>query len=55
MKNNVENKNIEMMKKLIEEKKKKGSQGINGLRPQKNIGGARKAIRNKKTGGLFDK
>lgn len=48
-------KNIEMMKKLIEEKKKKGfAKGYNS-KPDKNIGGARKAFRNKKTGGLFDK
>ena len=47
-------KNIEMMKKLIEEKKKKGSQQQSTLRPDKNIGNTQKAKRNKKTGGLFD-
>ncbi|WP_171011374.1 hypothetical protein [Haloimpatiens lingqiaonensis] len=55
MSNKIENKNIEMMKKLIEEKKRKASQGGNSLRPERSIGGTRKAIRNKKTGGLFDK
>lgn len=48
-------KNIEMMKKLIEEKKNKSSYKGSSLRPDKNIGGTRKAIRNGKTGGLFDK
>ncbi|MCT8978820.1 hypothetical protein N4T77_19770 [Clostridium sp. CX1] len=47
-------KNIEMMKKLIEEKKQKGSQKGSTLRPQKKIGGSKKAIINNKTGGLFD-
>lgn len=46
---------IEKMKKIIEENKKKSSQNNSKLRAKKNIGGSRKAIRNKKTGGLFDK
>jgi len=50
----MSDKNIEMMKKLIEEKKKKSSQQGSNLRPQKNIGGTSKAKINKKTGGLFD-
>lgn len=50
----MSDKNIEMMKKLIEEKKKKGSMKSNTLRPDKTIGTSKKAIRNKKTGGLFD-
>ena len=50
----MSDKNIEMMKKLIEEKKKKGSGQGNTLRPDKSIGSSKKAVRNKKTGGLFD-
>jgi len=50
----MSNKNIEMMKKIIEEKKKKSAQQGSGLRPQKNIGNAQKAVRNTKQGGLFD-
>lgn len=48
-------KNIEMMKKLIEAKKQKGLQAGKGLRPDKSIGGTRKAIRTHKSGGIFDK
>lgn len=51
----MSDKNIEMMKKLIEEKKKKGFSKNSNLRPDKNIGGSRKAIKSGKTGGLFDK
>ncbi|MBC2581233.1 hypothetical protein [Clostridium sp. DJ247] len=50
----MSDKNIEMMKKLIEEKKKKSLQNGANLRPDKKIGNTKKAIRNKKTGGLFD-
>ncbi|KZL92215.1 hypothetical protein [Clostridium magnum] len=51
----MSDKNIEMMKKLIEEKKKKSSQQGSILRPQKNIGsGTSKVKTSKKTGGLFD-
>ncbi|MBC7959682.1 MAG: hypothetical protein H7X94_07435 [Vallitaleaceae bacterium] len=47
-------KNIEMMKKLLQEKNTKTTQG--NLRPDKNIGGdARKGFNNKKSGGIFDK
>lgn len=49
------NKNIELMKKIIEEKKKKSSQQGSIGRPSKNIGESKKANRNKKTGGVFDK
>ncbi|SFB13243.1 hypothetical protein [Clostridium frigidicarnis] len=49
------NKNIEMMKKLIEEKKQKGSNSKNNRKAEKTIGSAAKAVRNKKTGGVFDK
>lgn len=50
----MSDKNIEMMKKLIEEKKKKNSQKGAALRPEKNIGKTKKAVINNKTGGLFD-
>lgn len=48
-------KNIEMMKKIIEEKKNKSSMQGSIPKPQKSIGGARKARINKKSGGVFDK
>lgn len=49
-------KNIEMMKKIIEAKKKKSAEQSGSGRAEKNIGSARKGSRsNKKTGGLFDK
>ena len=52
----MSDKNIEMMKKLIEEKKNKSSKQGGALRADKTIGSQRKASRsNKKTGGLFDK
>ncbi|MCR1933137.1 hypothetical protein [Clostridium tepidum] len=50
------NKNaIEKMKKIIEENKNKSLKNDLKLRAVKNIGESRKAIRNKKSGGLFDK
>jgi hypothetical protein len=51
----MSDKNIEMMKKLIEEKKKKGSSKGERLIPStKSVGGgATKVKSNKKTGGLF--
>jgi hypothetical protein len=49
-------KNIEMMKKIIESKKKKSAEQSGSMRADKSIGSARKGSRsNKKTGGLFDK
>jgi len=48
-------KNIEMMKKLIEAKKEKGNPKGSYLRANKNTGVTKKAKINKKTGGLFDK
>ena len=48
-------KNIEMMKKLIEEKKKKGENTKNTMRASKTIGHASNAKRSKKGGGFFDK
>jgi hypothetical protein len=48
--------NIEMMKKIIEEKKKVSSEQGSVSRPDKVIGKQRKASRStKKTGGLFDR
>ncbi|MEQ8156237.1 MAG: hypothetical protein ABRQ25_15345 [Clostridiaceae bacterium] len=52
----MNNRNIEMMKKIIEEKKKKGLEKSSQQRAQKSIGQGRSAGRSsKKTGGLFDK
>ncbi len=48
------NKNIDMMKKIIEEKKKKKPNDHN-IRPDKKIGGNRKGFNNKKTGGSLTK
>lgn len=48
-------KNIEMMKKIIEAKKNKSSKQGSIPKPQKSIGGTRKARINKKSGGVFDK
>jgi hypothetical protein len=48
-------KNIEMMKKLIEAKKEKGNAKGSYLRATSNMGTTKKAKKNKKTGGLFDK
>lgn len=51
----MSNKNIEAMKKIIEEKKKKSAEQSGILRANTKIGEQRKAARsNKKTGGLFD-
>ncbi|WP_312654452.1 hypothetical protein [Proteiniclasticum sp.] len=46
---------IKRMKELIEEKKQSGSQTKNTERPDKNKGMTRKAFKNKKNGGVFDK
>jgi hypothetical protein len=48
-------KNIEMMKKLIEAKKQKGKEKGSYMRAEKSMGKAQKGRNNKKTGGLFDK
>lgn len=48
--------NIEIMKKIIEEKNKKSSEQGSVSRPDKVIGKKMKAARStKKTGGLFDR
>lgn len=49
------NKNIEMMKKLIDEKKKKDVNTKNNIKAQKTIGKASNSIRCNNGGGLFDK
>lgn len=52
----MSDKNIEMMKKLIEEKRLKGLKKGVTQRAEKTTGEYRKANRStKKTGGLFDK
>ncbi|MBU5591468.1 hypothetical protein KQI89_06805 [Clostridium sp. MSJ-4] len=52
----MSDKNIEMMKKIIEEKRLKGSNKPSNQRAEKCTGVYRKASRSsKKTGGLFDK
>lgn len=52
----MSNKNLEIMKKLIEEKKKKSSSQNGTQRPQKAIGGANKGFtKGGNGGGLFDK
>lgn len=48
-------KNMEIMKKLIEEKKAKNLNNDSNVRPDKNIGKSHKAFNNKKTGGALDK
>ncbi|PKM95544.1 MAG: hypothetical protein CVU84_05630 [Firmicutes bacterium HGW-Firmicutes-1] len=51
----MSDKNMEMMKKLIEEKKRKSLANDANVRPDKNIGKSHKAFINKKTGGALDK
>jgi hypothetical protein len=51
----MSDKNIEMMKKLIEAKKNKGAQKDSLNRPQKTIGQPTKGRSSKKNGGVFDK
>lgn len=48
-------KNLEMMKKLIEAKKMKNSQKNSLGRPEKTIGTSKKASISTKKGGVFDK
>ena len=51
----MEDKQIEMMKKLIEEKKKKGSNQSYEVQVNNKITGSKKAVKRSKKGGLFDK
>ncbi|MCY6356550.1 hypothetical protein [Clostridium sp. ZS2-4] len=48
-------KNIEMMKKIIEEKKKKSANQNSTARPTKVMGQSRKGIKSNNGGGLFDR
>ena len=48
-------KSIEIMKKLIQEKKNKGAYKGGDKRPNKVIGNTRKAYNNMKQGVVFDK
>lgn len=49
------NNNIEMMKKLIEQKKQKGSNQKNNKKVIKSIGNVSKGVKTGNGGGLFDK
>lgn len=49
------NKNMEMMKKIIEEKKKKSANSKNTSKAQKSIGSSSKGVKVGNGGGLFDK
>jgi len=51
----MNNKNIEMMKKLIEEKKEKGKNSKKARSTQKVIGKVSKGAKVGNGGGLFDK
>ncbi|TCT16267.1 hypothetical protein EDC18_102284 [Natranaerovirga pectinivora] len=52
----MSNKNIEQMKKLIEEKKMKNKdQSSSNEKPSQKIGSSHKAIKSKRKGGFFDK
>jgi len=48
-------KNIEMMKKIIEQKKKSAVKNPNSKKGQKVIGSVAKGRNSKKSGGLFDR
>ncbi|SHI46468.1 hypothetical protein SAMN02745163_00316 [Clostridium cavendishii DSM 21758] len=48
-------KNMEMMKKLIEEKKQRGKVSKNSKKAEKCIGKSSKGVRVGNGGGLFDK
>ncbi|XZH38636.1 hypothetical protein ACSW81_12635 [Clostridium perfringens] len=49
------NKNMKMMKKLIEEKKNKGKNTKSNIRAQKTIGFVQGGRKRNNGGGLFDK
>lgn len=51
----MSDKNMEMMKKLLDDKKNKQNGSEKYLRADKNIGKSQKAFNNKKTGGALDK
>lgn len=51
----MDGKALEQMRKIIEEKKLKSSQQGNSHKPSQKIGEARKGIKRRKAGGMFDK
>ena len=51
----MDDKNIDMMKKLIEAKKKNNLSQSADLRPERIIGEWKKGRSSKKSGGVFDK
>ncbi len=51
----MSDKNIEIMKQIIEEKKKKSSMQKSLKRAEKKKGTPRKGFNNTKSGGVFDK
>lgn len=51
----MKEKSIELMKKLIEEKRNKGLQQGKKKKAHKSIGSSQKGFNSKKSGGLFDK
>jgi len=51
----MSDKSVELMKKLIQEKKKKGTYKGGNKRPTKVIGNTQKGYDNTKQGGVFDK
>ncbi|MDA8234289.1 MAG: hypothetical protein M0Z31_05655 [Clostridia bacterium] len=51
----MSDKNQELMRKLIEEKKQKSSNQSGGKRGPDNLGNSRPGIKKHKKGGLFDK
>ena len=51
----VTDKNVELMKQLIEDKKKKSDSQVGDKRAPGSLGNARKGIKQYKRGGLFDK
>ncbi|MHB8170905.1 MAG: hypothetical protein ACYDG6_05110 [Thermincolia bacterium] len=51
----MSDKNLELMRKLIEEKKKKSSNQAGDKRGPDNLGNSRPGIKKHKKGGVFDK
>lgn len=46
---------LEQMRKIVEEKRLKSSQQSGSHKPSQKIGEARKGIKRRKAGGMFDK
>ena len=51
----MDEKSLEAMKKVIEDKKMKSSQQGGPIKSTQKIGEARKGIKRRKVGGMFDK